>query len=332
MRPVEVFGARFHNPVMLAAGTCGFGREVAGVIDLEALGGLVTKSVTMAPRTGNPAPRVAEFGAGMINSIGLANPGVEVVADQKLPWLARLDRARVFVSVAGHSADEYVALVERLADCPGFVAFELNLSCPNDSRLGGRAFSLDRPALEEVIRRCRSVTARPLIAKLAPNDPDLTETALAAVASGADGLTLINTLPGRVLEPADGHPRIGAGQGGMSGPGLRPVGVHAVHAVSRVVDVPVVGVGGILSTEHAVEYLRAGATLVQMGTASFASPRAAERVARGLEREVRLPPPWGDGPGGPARPRGPEGSRVSGGSSESNGSGDSAAGPEGPST
>ena len=300
MTGAEVFGVRFQNPVMLAAGTCGFGRELEGVLDLESLGGLVTKSVTMAARLGNPAPRVAEFGAGMINSIGLANPGVEVVAAEKLPWLAsHLARARVFVSVAGHSADEYVALVERLEVCEGFVAFELNLSCPNDSRLGGRAFSLDRPALEEVMKRCRAVTGRPLIAKLAPNDPDLTQTARAAVDCGADGLTLINTLPGRILEAADGRPRIGAGQGGMSGPALRPVGVHAVHAVSRVVDVPIVGVGGILSTAHAVEYLRAGATLVQMGTASFAAPRAAERGVRGLARETRRPPPWGDGPGGP---------------------------------
>lgn len=299
MTGIEVFGAHFQNPVLLAAGTCGFGRELEGVIDLEALGGLVTKSVTMAPRAGNPAPRVAEFGAGMINSIGLANPGVEVVAAEKLPWLAgHLRRARALVSVAGHSADEYVALVDRLKDCDGFVAFELNLSCPNDSRLGGRAFSLDRPALEEVVKRCRALTRRPLVAKLAPNDPDLTDTARAAVDCGADGLTLINTLPGRVLEATDGRPRIGAGQGGMSGPALRPVGIHAVHAVSRVVDVPIIGVGGILRTEHAVEYLRAGATLIQMGTASFAAPRAAERVVRGLAREPHLPPPWGDGPGG----------------------------------
>ena len=303
MNGIEVFGAHFQNPVMLAAGTCGFGRELTGVIDLESLGGLVTKSVTMAPRAGNPAPRVAEFGAGMVNSIGLANPGVEVVADEKLPWLAtHLQRARVFVSVAGHSADEYVALVERLHGCDGFVAFELNLSCPNDSRLGGRAFSLDRSALEEVVTRCRAITDRPLVAKLAPNDPDLTDTARAAVDSGADGITLINTLPGRVLDPIDGRPRIGAGQGGMSGPGLRPVGVQAVFAVSRAVDVPIIGVGGILGTVHALEYLRAGATLIQMGTASFAAPRAAERVARGLGRDTRLPPPWGSGPGGPDGP------------------------------
>ncbi len=298
-----MFGVRFQNPVMLAAGTCGFGRELVGVLDLDELGGFVTKSVTMEPRAGSPAPRVAEFGAGMINSIGLANPGAEAVAASKLPWLAdHVRRARVMVSVAGHSVDEYCRLVERLDGCDGFVGFELNLSCPNDSRLGGRAFSLDRPALEEVVTKCRALSDRPLIAKLAPNDPDLTDTARAAVDSGADGLTLINTLPGRVLAPDDGRPRIGAGQGGMSGPSLRPVGVQAVYAVARAVEVPIIGVGGIVNAAHALEYLRAGATLVQIGTASFAAPRAALGVIRGLERSSHLPAPWGSGPGGAPRP------------------------------
>lgn len=294
LSPAEVFGISFQNPVLLAAGTCGFGRELAGVVDLERLGGLVTKSITLAPREGNPAPRVAEFDAGMVNSIGLANPGMEGARDRKLPWLARsLQRPRVLVSVAGHTVDEYVALVRGLDPAEGFVAFEINLSCPNDQRLGGRAFSLDREALTEVITRCRAETSRPLIAKLAPNDPDLVTTARAAVDAGADGLTLINTLPGRLLDAVDGHPRIGAGQGGMSGPALRPVGVHAVHAVSRSVEVPVIGVGGILNADHAMEYLQAGASLVQVGTASFAAPRAAERIARDLSRRRSLPSPWG---------------------------------------
>lgn len=305
----EVFGVRFQNPVLLAAGTCGFGQELTGVLDLEVLGGLVTKSVTYEPRAGNPAPRVAEFDAGMVNSIGLANPGLAVARDQKLPWLAaHLARARVFVSVAGHTADEYVALVEGLDGAPGFVGFEINLSCPNDQRLGGRAFSLDREALDEVLTRCRAATDRPLLAKLAPHDPDLTETARAAAGAGADGITLVNTLPGRLLDPGSGTPRIGAGQGGVSGPALRPVGVQAVHAVSRAVDVPVVGVGGIVRADHALEYLRAGAALVQVGTASFAAPRAASRIVRSLARRDDLPPPWGNGPGGPPSCPAPAGS------------------------
>lgn len=302
LRPAEVFGIAFQNPVLLAAGTCGFGRELSGVVDLEALGGLVTKSITMAPRGGNPAPRVAEFDAGMVNSIGLANPGMEGARDDKLPWLAdHLHRARVLVSVAGHTVEEYVDLVRGMESADGFAAFEINLSCPNDQRLGGRAFSLDRDALTAVIGRCRAETARPLIAKLAPNDPDLVDTARAAVDAGADGLTLINTLPGRLLHAGDGHPRIGAGQGGMSGPALRPVGVHAVNAVAGAVEVPLIGVGGILNADHALEYLHAGASLVQVGTASFAAPRAAERIARDLARRRDLPAPWGaTGPRGPS--------------------------------
>lgn len=294
----EIFGVSFPNPVILAAGTCGFGRELTGVLDLEALGGMVTKSITFAPRGGNPAPRVAEFDAGMVNSIGLANPGMEVARDEKLPWLVdHLVRPRILVSVAGHTVEEYVSLVRGLDRVAGFAAFELNLSCPNDQRLGGRAFSLDSEALAEVVSRCREETGRPLVAKLAPNDPDLARTAVTAVEAGADALTLINTLPGRLLDPRDGRPRIGAGQGGMSGPALRPVGVHAVHAVSRAVSVPVIGVGGILNADHAVEYLRAGASLVQVGTASFAAPRASERIARVLSRRTDLPAPWGRGIG-----------------------------------
>lgn len=302
LRPAEVFGIAFQNPVLLAAGTCGFGRELSGVVDLEALGGMVTKSITMAPRAGNPAPRVAEFDAGMVNSIGLANPGMQGARDDKLPWLAdHLRRAQVLVSVAGHTVEEYVDLVRGMEPADGFAAFEINLSCPNDQRLGGRAFSLDRDALTAVIGRCRAETSRPLIAKLAPNDPDLVDTARAAVDAGADGLTLINTLPGRLLDPGDGHPRIGAGQGGMSGPALRPVGVHAVNAVAGAVDVPLIGVGGILNADHALEYLHAGASLVQVGTASFAAPRAAERIARDLARRRDLPAPWGaSGRGGPS--------------------------------
>lgn len=301
MTTVQLFGTTFQNPVLLAAGTCGFGREVAGVIDLERLGGVVTKSITLEPRPGNAAPRVAEFGAGMLNSIGLANPGLERVRSEHLPWLARhLRQARVIVSVAGHTVDEYVRLVGGLAAAEGFVAFEINLSCPNDARLGGRPFSLDREALVHVVSRCRAETDRPLIAKLAPHDPDLPDTARAAVEAGADGITVINTLPGAILDPVDGRPRIGAGQGGVSGPALRPVGVQAVRVVSQAVDVPVIGVGGIVTVDHAREYLHAGARLVQVGTASFAAPRAAERIARGLvRRPVRRLPDRADGPSSP---------------------------------
>lgn len=290
-----VFGVAFQNPVLLAAGTCGFGAEVREVTDLEALGGLVTKSVTLEPRWGDPAPRVAEFGAGMINSVGLANPGAERVRREKLPWLRdRLTRARVLVSVAGHTADEYVRIVDALDGEEGFVGWELNLSCPNDARLEGRPFALDRDALSQVVSRVRSRTRRPVVAKLAPNDPEIAGTAAAAVEAGADGVTLVNTLPGLVLGPDSGRPILGAGPGGVSGPGLRPVGVRAVEEVARTIRAPVIGVGGISTAADALEYLHAGAALVQVGTASFADPRAAERVVRGLRgRAPALPAPEG---------------------------------------
>ena len=280
-----LFGIEFQNPVLLAAGTCGFGEELSESIDLERLGGFVTKSVTVEPRLGNPAPRVAEFPGGMLNSIGLANPGLDVVRSKKLPWLAtHIRAARVFVSVAGHSEDEYVQLVRGLNDTDGFVGFELNLSCPNDRQLGGLPFALDPEALSRVVEACRAATERPILAKLAPNAPDVGAAAARAASAGANGITLINTLPALVIDPKTGEPSLGAGAGGMSGPALLPVGVHAAYRASRAVSIPVLGAGGILSAEDAVQYLRAGASLVQMGTASFADPHAGLRVIDGLTR------------------------------------------------
>lgn len=278
-----IFGARFQNPVMLAAGTCGFGEELIQVTDLDALGGLVTKSVTLEARHGNPAPRVAEVGSAMINSIGLTNPGLDAVRREKLPWIREhLGNLQVFVSVAGHTPDEYYAIVETLDGEDGFLGFEINLSCPNDSRLGGLPFALDHGALVEVVRGVRSCTRRPLLAKLAPNDPDVGAAAALAAQAGADGVTLVNTLPGLVIDPATRQPLLGAGPGGVSGPAIRAVGVHAVWQAKNRTTVPLVGVGGITNGEDAVQYLLAGASLVQVGTASFADPRAGERVVDGL--------------------------------------------------
>ncbi len=281
----KVFGLDFQNPVLLAAGTCGFGMELRDVTDLEALGGFVTKSVTVEPRHGNAAPRVAELEGAMLNSIGLANPGLDAVRREKIPWLRdNVKRARVFVSVAGHRLDEYVRIVATLDDDEGFDGFELNLSCPNDARLGGRPFSLDAEALTEVVERARRRTERPLLVKLAPNDPDIGESAWRAQEAGADGLTLVNTLPGLVLDTETRRPALGAGSGGLSGPALRAVGVYSVWRSRSRVRIPLVGVGGISSTADALQYLLAGASLVQVGTASFADPGTAERVIRGLRR------------------------------------------------
>jgi dihydroorotate dehydrogenase (NAD+) catalytic subunit len=282
---VEILGTTFQNPVLLAAGTCGFGEELSDVLPLDELGGIVTKSVTLEPRGGNPAPRVAEFGGGMINSVGLANPGARAVRAEKLPWLAtHLRRARVLVSVAGHTPGEYVEVVRLLDDADGFHAFELNLSCPNDTRRGGLPFALDPDTLPGVVEAVRAITQRPLVVKLAPNTPDIVSMAVLAVEAGADGITAVNTIPGLVLEPEDGRTRLGAGPGGVSGPALLAVGVHAVTRIRARLDVPILGVGGIGTVGDAIQYLRAGARLVQVGTQSFANPRAALGIARALSR------------------------------------------------
>ncbi|TVP72238.1 MAG: dihydroorotate dehydrogenase [Gemmatimonadales bacterium] len=280
-----VFGLSFRNPVLLAAGTCGFGREVAEVIDLSAVGGLVTKSVTLEPRAGNPSPRVAGVDGGMMNSIGLTNPGAPAVRHDVLPWLeANLSGTPVFVSVAGHSPEEYAEIVSLLDDGPGFQAWELNLSCPNDTRLGGQPFALDPEAAAGVTARVRGLTDRPLVAKLAPNAPDLAAVVKAVEEAGADGFTLVNTMPGLALDPLTGRPALGAGVGGVSGPAIRAMGVRAVWTASQVTDLPLVGVGGIAGGGDAVQYLRAGASLVQVGSASFWDPRSEGRVRKELAR------------------------------------------------
>ena len=280
-----LFGATFKNPVLLAAGTCGFGAEVGDVLDLNALGGLVTKSVTLEPRAGNPAPRVVEAGNAMLNSIGLANPGVKRVCEEQLPWMKEhLARLQVFVSVAGHVPDEYRHVVEELEAVGGFLGYELNLSCPNDTRLGGLPFALDPDALHEVVTGARAATKRPLLVKLAPNVPDIGPVAEAAETAGADGITLVNTMPGLIIDVDSRGAALGAGPGGLSGPALRAVGVHAVHRAGQCTSVPLLGVGGITDANDALQYLLAGASLVQIGTSTFADPRAAERVVRGLAR------------------------------------------------
>ncbi len=278
-----VFGASFKNPVLLAAGTCGFGEELRDVLDLDALGGIVTKSVTLEPRYGNPPPRVVEVGNAMLNSIGLANPGLERVCAEKLPWIEEhLAGVQVFVSVAGHVPAEYWRVVEGLEAAGGFLGYELNLSCPNDSRLEGLPFALDPDALHEVVTGARRLTERPLLVKLAPNVPDIAPVAEAAEAAGVDGITLVNTMPGLIIDVGRRAAALGAGPGGLSGPALRSAGVHAVYRARQRTSVPLVGVGGITDADDALQYILAGASLVQIGTATFADPRAAERVAKDL--------------------------------------------------
>ena len=283
----SLFGVTFANPVLLAGGTAGYGRELDGVIDLDRMGGLVTKAVTPEPRAGNPPLRTAEYGAGMLNSIGLANVGLDRFRAEKLPWLAeRLASARVLVNVAGATVEDYVAVVDGLDGEAGFLGYELNVSCPNVKE-GGAVFCSRDDLLRQVVSAVRERTERPLVVKLAPNLPDIAGTAAVAVDAGADGLTLINTFPGLLFHLETRAAVLGAGTGGVSGPAILPMGVHAVWQAARSLNVPIIGVGGIRSGADAVQYLLAGASLVAVGTASFADPRAGQRVVDELRRYGR---------------------------------------------
>jgi dihydroorotate dehydrogenase (NAD+) catalytic subunit len=281
----EVFGRRFQNPLLLAAGTAGFGRELAGVMDLDRLGGLVTKAVSAAPRKGNAAPRVAEFRGGMLNSIGLANPGLRQVRETELPWLSEhVSRAQILVNVVGFTIEEYGEVVEGLDDLPGIAAFELNLSCPN-THAGGIEFGADPDCVRRIIGHCRARTRLPLVAKLSPVLPDIAGVALVARDAGADAVSVVNTLPGLLFEGA-GAARLGHGQGGVSGPALLPIGVlAAARVVERTGGMPVIGVGGVRSADDVRQYLRVGALLVAMGTAALADPHLPERIVRELEAD-----------------------------------------------
>lgn len=279
----EVAGIRFPNPVLLASGTAGYGVELLGVANVERLGGIVTKAVSREPRAGNRAPRVAEFRGGMLNSVGLANPGVEAVRAHHLPALAAAVRApRVLVNIVGFAVGEYAEVIARLDDLDTHQGYELNLSCPNTSA-GGVEFGADPGSVAAVVTRARAVTRRPLFAKLSPALPDIPAIAAAAREAGADGVTLVNTMPGMVFDGA--APRLANGFGGVSGPALLATGVLAVHRVcARLPGFPVIGVGGIRSAADVGQYLTAGASLVAVGTAGLADPRTPERIVRDLER------------------------------------------------
>lgn len=282
IRPaIEAFGTSFQNPILLASGTAGFGREVAGVIALEALGGLVTKAVSPEPKAGHPPPRVAEFDGGMLNAVGLANPGLEAVVSRELPWLAQhLRKARVIVNVVGEQIEDYVTVARRLASEPVVAALELNVSCPNTER-GGEEFGASDAVLAELVGRCRDVCSKPLVVKLAPTLPDVARSAAAAAGAGADGFSVVNTIPGTLTRAAGTgrRPRLGYGQGGVSGPALLPVGVLATRRVRERTGKPVIGVGGIRTPDDVEQYLDAGAVLVAVGTAALADPRVPERLA-----------------------------------------------------
>ncbi|HKW48919.1 MAG TPA: dihydroorotate dehydrogenase [Gemmatimonadaceae bacterium] len=287
---VTVADLDFQNPIVLASGTAGYGVELADVMDLEHVGGLTTKAVSVEPRAGNPAPRVAELDEGMINSVGLANPGLERVKATYLPWLAsHLMRTRKIVNVVGNAVEDYARVVAELDACAETVganaidAFELNVSCPN-VKAGGMEFGADAVVLQSLVRTARAGTRRPLFVKLSPMLPEIARTAKLAIDAGADGLTLVNTLPGLAIDVEHRRPALGFGSGGVSGPGLLPVGVLATWRVSRAVKAPIIGIGGVGSANDALQYMMAGASLVGVGTAAMRDPRAPARIIKDLDR------------------------------------------------
>ena len=280
---VEFCGVSFQNPVLLAAGTAAYGEELSEVVRLDRLGGIITKAVSLEPRAGAPAPRVAEFDGGMINAVGLANPGVVEVRERHLPWMARtLPNARTIVNVIGFQTDEFPRVIEQLGDAPVH-GFELNVSCPN-TKAGGTEFGADPCALREVVSTSRAVTDRPLIVKLSPTLTDIGGAARTAVEAGADAVSVVNTIPGLSIDVERRRPALGYGTGGVSGPGLLPVGVLATWKVRKATTVPIIGIGGIGSVDAVLQYVIAGASLVAIGTGALRDPRLPERIVDGLDR------------------------------------------------
>ena len=271
---VEIGSLRLKNPIMVASGTFGYGREAAEFGPLDRLGAIVAKSITLEPRPGNPPPRVVETAAGLLNSIGLANPGLEAFLAEELPFLCSLG-TRVVVNIAGRSIDEYALLAERLDGVQGVDAIELNMSCPN-VRCGGLAFSTDPDTAHNLVSRVRRATGLPLIAKLSPNVTDIVPIARAVEEAGADAVSLINTLVGLAVDWRRRRSRLAGFTGGLSGPAIKPVALRMVWEAARACRVPVIGIGGIVSVDDVLEFLVVGARAVQVGTANFLDPLAAD--------------------------------------------------------
>jgi len=279
---VSFAGLVLVNPVIAASGTFGYGIEFEEIVSLEKLGGLVTKGISLEPMAGHPAPRMVQTAAGMLNAIGLQNVGVEEFVAHKLPSMQRYPKCKVIVNVFGHTANEYLAVIDRLNDAEGIAAYELNVSCPN-VQAGGMAFGADPYALEELVERTKRVAIQPLIVKLTPNVTSVAYMARICEDAGADALSVSNTFRAMAIDAEGRKPRLSNVTGGLSGPAIKPIALRIVYETAQAVKIPVLGMGGIVTAEDAVEFLLAGATAVQVGTASFADPRATERLARGLE-------------------------------------------------
>jgi dihydroorotate dehydrogenase (NAD+) catalytic subunit len=283
---VSFAGLDLVNPVIAASGTFAYGIEFEEIVSLERIGGFVTKGISLEPMAGHEAPRIVQTAAGMLNAIGLQNVGVEEYLARKLPPLRRYPRCKVIVNVFGYTVGEYVAVIERLNQAEGIAAYELNVSCPN-VHAGGMAFGSDPGSLEYLVSRARAVAMRPLIVKLSPNVTSIASIAKIAEQAGADALSLTNTFLAMSIDVETRQPRLTNVTGGLSGPSIKPIALRMVYEAAQAVRIPILGMGGIVTAEDAVEFLLAGATAVQVGTASYADPRAVERLARGLESWCR---------------------------------------------
>ena len=287
---INFAGLKLSSPVFTASGTCGYADELADFMDVDALGGFITKSVTPLPRKGNPAPRVVETNSGMLNAIGLANVGLERFIEEKLPVIQRLKTA-VFVNVAGQTIDDYVAVAEKLSTVKGIAGFELNISCPNVKQ-GGITFGTDPLVVEQITQKVKAVCgSKPLMVKLTPTVTDITATARAAVNGGADALSLINTFTAMVIDIETRKPVLHNRTGGLSGPAIKPVAVYLVSRVYQDVgcpnNIPILGMGGIRTASDAIEFLIAGAAAVAVGTATFTDPSCAVKIADGIREFCR---------------------------------------------
>lgn len=281
---VNLAGVELKNPVMTASGTFGSGAEYSEFYDLGLLGAVVTKGVANVPWPGNPTPRIAESASGMLNAIGLQNPGIEVLLERDIPYLRKYD-TKIVVNVCGKTTEDYCEVVERLSNEPVDL-LEINVSCPNVKE-GGIAFGQNPKALEAITKEVKKYAKQPIIMKLSPNVTDITEMARAAEAGGADILSLINTLTGMKIDIHKRNFALANKTGGMSGPAVKPVAVRMVYQVAKAVSLPIIGMGGICNASDAIEFILAGATAVSVGTANFTNPYAAKEVAEGIEAYLK---------------------------------------------